>query len=163
MIKSIFFFTFLTIILTTKTTTQRLPGLRPLPIPPITPRPLCKSQINLANHACGLLPYTPLLPASSYPPPPPPNDPPRDEYEDNDRRRRHHHHHDRHRHRHRHHHHETPTEQECCRWLKELDSECVCSLLVHLAPFMIRPLHEYTITVENVCNVTYYCPSVFLS
>ncbi|KAJ9187663.1 hypothetical protein P3X46_003091 [Hevea brasiliensis] len=65
-----------------------------------------------------------------------------------------------HRHRHRHRHAIQPesTEQaNCCRWLNELDDECVCDLLVRLPPFLSRPIHMYNLYLDETCNVTYAC------
>ncbi|KAJ8898662.1 hypothetical protein K2173_004696 [Erythroxylum novogranatense] len=105
-------------------------------------RPLCASQFALVNYACAALPYMPPSPPS----PPPPEE---DSHENG--------HGHRHRRRHRHHHHETQNEENCCRWLKELDDECVCDLLIHLPPFLSRPAHAYSIIVDDACNVTYSC------
>lgn len=120
--------------------------LRPLP-PPTPPRPLCTSQFNLVNYACAQLPYSPAPPL-----PPPPSTPLPPDNSDSSHRHRH-------RHRHRRHHNtrETPEESNCCRWLKEVDNECVCELLVQLPIFLARPVHEYTVLVDDSCNVTYTC------
>ncbi|KAM6558615.1 uncharacterized protein LOC115709501 [Cannabis sativa] len=112
----------------------------------ITPRPVCASQFALANYACSMIPYSPL-------PPPAPSTPSLDAN----------HHHGRHRrggrggHRHRHRHHGTQEEDDCCRWLYEIDTDCVCDMLVHLPNFLSRPVHEYTLVVGDTCNVTYTC------
>ncbi|KAJ8748387.1 hypothetical protein K2173_003024 [Erythroxylum novogranatense] len=116
-------------------------------------RPLCLSQLALVNYACGKLPITPV-----GPPPPPftillPDD------------HQHRHHHHRHRHGYRHvpkqgqvqYGNGTPAEENCCRWLNDVDDECVCDLLLHLPSFLARPLHEYTVIVDNACNVTFSC------
>ncbi|GAV82735.1 hypothetical protein CFOL_v3_26186 [Cephalotus follicularis] len=116
-----------------------------LPIPP--PRPLCPSQVSLANYACLALPFSPGAP----PTPPSPDDP-----DDPDLGGRHHHHHHRHKH---HKHHQTPEEENCCRWVKEVDDVCVCDLLVRLPAFLARPVHDYTVVVSQSCNVTYSCGS----
>ncbi|KAF5731517.1 protein catecholamines up-like [Tripterygium wilfordii] len=75
-----------------------------------------------------------------------------------------HHHHHHHHHHHdddddddHHHHHENPVEANCCHWLTELADECVCDMLVHLPVFLARPAHQYTIMVDDSCNVTYTC------
>ncbi|KAK2363629.1 hypothetical protein QL285_088589 [Trifolium repens] len=68
--------------------------------------------------------------------------------------------HGRHGHRHRHRHHrrgKTPEEENCCRWAKEVDNQCVCELLVRLPPFLVRPPHKYTLTIGEDCEVTYSC------
>lgn len=111
------------------------------------PSPLCPSQFALVNHACLSLPVLPMPPPSpplSLPPPPPPSPSER-----------------RHRHRHgRHHgHQETLVEENCCRWMKQIDSECVCDLLVHLPPFLSRPVHQYTVMIDPSCNITFECGS----
>ncbi|XP_020541292.1 protein catecholamines up [Jatropha curcas] len=67
-----------------------------------------------------------------------------------------------HRHRHSHRHtysnpRELTAQQNCCRWLNELDDECVCELLVRLPPFLSRPAHVYTLYLDESCNVTYAC------
>ncbi|EEF29306.1 uncharacterized protein LOC8266772 [Ricinus communis] len=106
-------------------------------------RPLCVSQLTLANYACGRLPLWssgPETPSSNLVFP------------------------DDHRHGHRHrrrsegkdHDHDTPVD-DCCRWLNDLDDECICELLVRLPPFLARPLHQYTVVIADACNVTYTC------
>lgn len=118
------------------------------PLPPINLPPLCASQFALANRACAVLPYTPV-------PPPSPPSPPSPEGPES----RHHHRHG-HGHRHsRHRHRETHAEEDCCRWLKEVDDVCVCELLVHLPPFLTRPVHNYTVVVDDSCEVTFACGS----
>ncbi|XP_047309320.1 mastermind-like domain-containing protein 1 [Impatiens glandulifera] len=170
----LFFSVFLLLMLIRTSKSQLIPKF-PFPSPPLAPRPLCLQQITLANHACGLLPYFTLPPPS--PPPPAPHPPHSNTPPHHHDPRHHHHHHHHHRshhdgdhtrpsrhrkHRHRRHHEESLIEEECCRWLKELDSECVCSLLFRLPKFMVRPLHQFTATVEDICNVTYHCPSLWL-
>ena len=153
---------------------------RPIP-PPIAPRPLCASQFALASHACAFLPYVP----SPSPSPPPPSLIERHDslkhQLSHDRKHEHEHEHEhqheheqehehehehehkdghRHEHRHRRHGHTmTPVEASCCHWLGTIDSECVCDLLVYLPPFLSRPVHEYTVSVKDSCNVTFQCAS----
>ncbi|CAN6899801.1 unnamed protein product [Brassica oleracea] len=67
-------------------------------------------------------------------------------------RRRHHHHHHHHRHRE-----ETYAQQECCKWVKQMDNECVCDLLVRLPPLLAKPAHNYTVFVDESCIVTFTC------
>ncbi|XP_074274990.1 uncharacterized protein LOC141599019 [Silene latifolia] len=127
---------------------------RPTP----TVRPLCISQFALVNHACSMLPYSPVSPPSPPPPPPPqapsPPDSPDTPCPPDDCQSRHRHHH-----RHRHNNSpNNPTVQECCRWLKEVDTQCVCDLLVRLPVFLARPVHAYTVEVDSHCSVTYTCP-----
>ncbi|XP_030451660.2 uncharacterized protein LOC115673588 [Syzygium oleosum] len=151
---------------------QPTPRLMPMPFPlppPLPPRPLCASQFTLVNHACSMIMPTPAPPpAPPLPPPSPPGPPPPPPCHDDESQDEygHHHHHHHHCHRHRHHHRHrhgrrvgepSPAEQDCCKWLKEVDSECVCDLLVHLPSFLARPIHEYTVIVADSCNVTYSC------
>ncbi|XP_057794416.1 uncharacterized protein LOC131010764 [Salvia miltiorrhiza] len=124
-----------------------LPPPHPLPLPlplPDSPRPLCVSQLALVNRACGRLPYARVPPPS----PPSPPSPPAGEGG-------HHHHHAARREGYV----ETAAEEECCRWLKEVDTVCVCDLLVHLPPFMTRPVHEYKVVVDDSCEVSFGCAS----
>ncbi|XAR58526.1 hypothetical protein NMG60_11013957 [Bertholletia excelsa] len=125
---------------------------QPFPVPTHT-SPLCLSQFALANHACSLVPFSPVPPPS-----PPSPSPPDDAWHGHGHGHRHRHGHG-HRHRHRHHHHETAIEEDCCRWLKEMDSSCVCHLLVHLPAFLARPVHQYTVVVDEQCEVTFDCES----
>ncbi|GAA0172654.1 hypothetical protein LIER_26438 [Lithospermum erythrorhizon] len=48
---------------------------------------------------------------------------------------------------------------ECCRWLKAVDNECVCDVLVHLPSFLSRPVHLYNVLVDESCSVTFSCSS----
>lgn len=128
------------------------PPPHPLPLPqPESPKPLCVSQLALVNRACTLLPY------AQVPPPAPPSPELGEGGEEESGGGGHHHHH--------HNHHrgdgymETPEEEECCRWLKQVDTVCVCDLLVHLPPFMTRPLHEYKVIAHDSCEVTFECAS----
>lgn len=130
-------------------------GPRPLPRPIPPPRPLCASQLALANYACSMLPYSPALPVTP-PSPPSPEVPPPPPDDDESVQSSHGHRHG-HRHRHRGSHEETPEEESCCRWLKQVDNECVCDLLVRLPVFLARPVHKYTVIVDDSCNVTYSC------
>ncbi|KAL4572066.1 hypothetical protein LXL04_018835 [Taraxacum kok-saghyz] len=147
-----------------------------VPIPPFAPRPLCNFQLALANQACAYLPSwrlppSPLSPPSPYPSvsvsvSPPPHrhvhshmhEHGRDEQEHNQTHghRRQDHHHHRHGHGHRRHR-LSPVEQQCCKWLAQVDDECVCELLGRLPPFLARPVHEYTVRVAGSCNTTYTC------
>uniref|UniRef100_M4CH40 Bifunctional inhibitor/plant lipid transfer protein/seed storage helical domain-containing protein n=1 Tax=Brassica campestris TaxID=3711 RepID=M4CH40_BRACM len=76
------------------------------------------------------------------------------------RRRHHHHHHHHHSHRHTE---ETYAQQECCKWLKQMDNECVCDLLVRLPPLLAKPAHNYTVFVDESCIVTYTCGGRLMS
>lgn len=132
------------------------------PLPPIQSTPLCASQFALANHACAMLPYN-RVPPPSPPPvrdtsPPDTSDGPESSPSPSHR----------HRHRHRHSHERpqdqtTPVAQECCRWLQQIDSGCVCDLLVRLPVFLAKPVHQYTVTVDRSCSVTYSCSGRIIS
>ncbi|XP_074368311.1 uncharacterized protein LOC141708540 [Apium graveolens] len=134
------------------------------PLPPIQPTPLCASQFALANHACAMLPYIPIPPPSppivrdTSPPVTSDSDAPESSPTPSHR----------HRHRHSHSHsnplpHQTPVAQECCRWLQQIDSGCVCDLLVRLPVFLAKPVHQYTVTVDRSCAVTYSCSGRIIS
>ncbi|XP_004493654.1 uncharacterized protein [Cicer arietinum] len=126
---------------------------------PTNPRPLCPSQFALVNYACGRLPFTP----GPLPEPPSPDDDGGDDDGGDDKGHNNHHHHHRHepghrhKHGHRHRRHQTPEEDNCCRWAREVDSQCVCELLVRLPPFLVRPLHVYTLAIGDDCEITYSC------
>lgn len=137
------------------------------PIALTNPRPLCPSQFALVNYACGRLPFRPGAPPGPPPAPPSPDD---DDGDDDEGHRNHHHDnghghghghgqgqgHSR-RHGHRHRRHQTQEEENCCRWAREVDSQCVCELLVRLPPFLVRPLHIYKLTIGEDCEITYSC------
>ncbi|KAL2900601.1 2S albumin [Bienertia sinuspersici] len=116
-------------------------------------RPLCLSQFALVNHACSMIPYSPMPPPAppSPPTPAPPAQPPCPPK--NGHRHGHHH-----RHRHSGSSHVNAAADECCRWLKEVDTQCVCDLLVRLPVFLAKPAHDYTVAVSDDCSVTYQCP-----
>ncbi|KAK6937497.1 hypothetical protein RJ641_031005 [Dillenia turbinata] len=124
------------------------------PAPWSSSRPLCLSQFALVNHACSVLPFTPI---------PPPDQQgfelEHDQHEhesnrdDHKGRRKHGVGHHSHGPRHR----TTPIEDDCCKWLKQVDSICVCKLLVHLPPFLTSPAHAFSITVDDTCSVTFTC------
>ncbi|KAJ6873598.1 hypothetical protein NC651_032452 [Populus alba x Populus x berolinensis] len=48
-------------------------------------------------------------------------------------------------------------EENCCRWLSDVDPECVCELLVRLPPFLSKQHHEYTVKIDDTCSVSYSC------
>ncbi|KAI3805978.1 hypothetical protein L1987_21866 [Smallanthus sonchifolius] len=79
----------------------------------------------------------------------------RDHKNGHEQKRHHHHHHHHHHHRHK----ETPVEEQCCKWLSQVDDQCVCELLVHMPPFLARPVHKYSVIVGKACNITYSCGS----
>lgn len=121
------------------------------------PRPLCLSQFLLVNRACSSLPYSSVPPPSPPSPPPPIPSPPSPPSPNSPPSRHHHKHH--HRHRHGIQYQESPAEADCCRWLKQIDTQCVCDLLVYLPVFLAKPRHNYTVSVAQDCTVTYQCPS----
>lgn len=132
------------LVLYPRTESQWAPRSPPLPV---NLPPLCASQYALVNHACSTLPFTPL--------PPPPR---LSSFSQSN--------HSSHRHRHRHEHRHTRKghkeergEHDCCRWFRELDSVCVCHLLVRLPRFLTRPVHNYTVIVDETCDVTFQCGS----
>ncbi|CAN1352787.1 hypothetical protein LINPERPRIM_LOCUS42937 [Linum perenne] len=106
------------------------------------------------------------LPHSALAPPSPPSDTPPDSpatslvltaNHGRRRNRRHDDGNDDGEHRHRHRHGQSPAENNCCKWVRDVDDECVCELLMRLPTFLARPFHEYTITVSEWCKVTYSC------
>ncbi|KAK7355794.1 hypothetical protein VNO80_15056 [Phaseolus coccineus] len=101
------------------------------PLPPTSLRPLCLSQLALVSYACAMMPLT------ATPPPPPSPSPDNHGHRGNQRY--------------------TLQEENCCRWAKEIDSQCVCEVLVPLPPFLTKPLHQYSIRIGESCNVTYSC------
>lgn len=50
-----------------------------------------------------------------------------------------------------------PDEEDCCRWLEEMDDECVCDLLIRLPPFLTKAPHNYSVSIGEECSVTYTC------
>ncbi|KAK7295192.1 hypothetical protein RJT34_18097 [Clitoria ternatea] len=62
-----------------------------------------------------------------------------------------------HGHRHRHRHRQTTDEANCCRWAREVDSQCVCEYLLRLPPFLRKPVHFYTLNIGAACEVIYSC------
>lgn len=105
-------------------------------LPPTPPSPHIQP-------ACALLPFT------QVPPPSPPNSPPPG-----------------HRQRHGHRHSEhiaTPIKKECCRWLQEIDNDCICDMLVRLPVFLTKPIHKYTVMVDSLCNLSYTCSGRLIS
>ncbi|XP_050365590.1 uncharacterized protein LOC126784148 [Argentina anserina] len=162
-----------------------LPNMEAQHYPP--PRPLCASQFALASYACSLLPYGPMpTPQPPPPAPSPPDDDDDDDDDDghshghgsgngkgnsnsNGHGQEHHqghghghkqHRRHSHRHRHRHHHREkslSPQEDNCCKWLTQLDNQCVCELLLRLPTFLLKPAHTYSVFIGSSCNITYSC------
>ncbi|KAJ9187662.1 hypothetical protein P3X46_003090 [Hevea brasiliensis] len=103
-------------------------------------RTMCVSQIALANHACGSL--APSA-ASQF-------------LNHHERRHRHGHRHRLRHNRHGNFAHETPTES-CCRWLNNVDNECVCDLLIQLPAFLSKPAHRFTVVIGDSCSFTFSC------
>lgn len=118
-----------------------------LPPPPL--HPLCATQLALVSYACAMLPFSPGSPLT------PPLSPDDDDGEGHHRSRHNHNH--GHRHRHSRHHRHFPEEDNCCRWAREMDSQCVCEILLQLPPFLTRPSHQYSVVIGESCNVTYSC------
>ncbi|GFP97844.1 hypothetical protein PHJA_001928500, partial [Phtheirospermum japonicum] len=108
----------------------------------------CAPQYALVSSACSSLPYTWVPPPTppSPPAPPSPRGPPapvkpgglQGGYIPR---------------------HETAEQENCCRWLQEIDDVCVCELLVLLPPALARPVHNYTVVVDESCSVTFQCGS----
>ncbi|KAK1352621.1 hypothetical protein POM88_053052 [Heracleum sosnowskyi] len=125
------------------------------PLAPFRPTPLCDAQIAVASRACSMMPFS-IVPPPSPPsllseelPSPSPDSPPSPSHRYG------------HRHRPRHNHEvpsQTPVEQECCHWVRAIDSVCVCNLLVYLPVFLSKPAHTYTVITDPFCNIAYTCP-----
>ncbi|KAJ6401170.1 hypothetical protein OIU84_016560 [Salix udensis] len=146
----VFMFTFMAVSLLLVLGTVNGQLLEPRP-----QRPLCASQIALVNYACGSL--LPAPPAASLPSATAASD----DHNSHGNRHEHGHGHG-HRHGHRHggsrgHGHGGTPEENCCRWLNDVDAECVCELLVRLPPFLSKPPHEYTVKIDDSCTVSYSC------
>ncbi|GLU07517.1 hypothetical protein SLE2022_244730 [Rubroshorea leprosula] len=133
---------------------------------------LCTSQFAVANHACAFLPVVPLPTAAHLRSPPSQSPLPPSPHGGHNHGHRHgpppddgghhiHEHHHRRRHGHRHGHvyryKETTEEDNCCKWLKTIDNECVCAVLAHLPPFLSRPIHNYTVHVDDSCDISFLC------
>ncbi|GAB2267962.1 hypothetical protein Dimus_002939 [Dionaea muscipula] len=99
---------------------------------------ICSSQFVLASAACL------SVPPAQLPPPSPPAPSPQSSRA--------------HRHRRHRRHHETENQQECCHWIRQIDNNCVCDLLVHLPVFLSRQVHNYTVYVDEACSVSFQCP-----
>lgn len=135
--------------------------LRP-PLAPIASTPLCDAQIAVASRACSMIPFSTVSPPSPPSllsealPSPSPESPPSP-------LPRHGHRHS-HSHSHSHQvHSQTPVEQECCHWIRAIDSVCVCNLLVYLPIFLSKPVHTYTVITDPSCNIAYTCPGRLMS
>ncbi|KAE8660642.1 hypothetical protein F3Y22_tig00116951pilonHSYRG00560 [Hibiscus syriacus] len=135
-----------------------MPPRRELPPPHL--RPLCASQLTLVNFACGTILLVPSPFQSS------------DATDEGNGRRngtrssrrgdgngtgREG---DRHRHKHKHRDKPkgiSPEQGYCCRWLKMVETVCVCDILTHLPLFLSWPLHRYIVSVGEACSVTFSC------
>ncbi|XP_058770860.1 uncharacterized protein LOC131644389 [Vicia villosa] len=126
-------------------------------LPPPSLRPLCGPQLTLVSYACGMLSFTRGSPPSPTPPPSFPSSLDNDEGHQGHHDEGHQNHNHTHGHRHRRRHHRTSQEDNCCRWARDIDSRCVCEILVKLPLFLTRPLHEYTVVIGESCTVTYSC------
>ncbi|XP_058076416.1 uncharacterized protein LOC131225005 [Magnolia sinica] len=88
---------------------------------------VCANQFSLAAQACSLLPtlaHHDRCHESGC-----------DDETDSKRHRRHRH-----------------RLENCCRWLKELDDVCVCSVFSRLPLFLTTPDHTYTVEVGGKCK-----------
>nr|ACG46563.1 aspartic acid-rich protein [Zea mays] len=61
---------------------------------------------------------------------------------------------------HDHHDEELRAYRDCCRWLKEVQKDCVCEALLRLPPFLVKPQHTYVVRVGRTCKITYRCGGV---
>ncbi|KAJ4954391.1 hypothetical protein NE237_011174 [Protea cynaroides] len=132
--------------------------------PPTSLSPLCINQFALVNHACAMLPFRPYIP---HPPETKDEDDQPEQQQEQQEEKDHSHGHGlkqishRHRlHHHQHHRHHMGIEIDCCRWLKEVDTVCVCEVLLHLPVFLRAPKHTYRVLVSDECDVTYSCPGI---
>ncbi|KAF3340677.1 sarcoplasmic reticulum histidine-rich calcium-binding protein-like protein [Carex littledalei] len=57
-------------------------------------------------------------------------------------------------------HHESSANKECCRWLQEVDNDCVCEVLLKLPPFLVKPKHKFMVRVGRTCRLSYNCPGM---
>ncbi|XP_010256204.1 PREDICTED: uncharacterized protein LOC104596643 [Nelumbo nucifera] len=125
-------------------------------VPP-PPHPLCISEIALVSNACAFVPIehhlTQLTATRTT------HRGNQEELVNEQQRQQEHDNEDDRQegHRRRNYHHDGPSE-ECCRWLREVDSMCVCQLFVPMPTFLRRPLHSYTIMVDHTCKVVFKCP-----
>jgi hypothetical protein len=69
----------------------------------------------------------------------------------------HDHDHDDHEH---HHDEELRAYRDCCRWLQEVQKDCVCEALLRLPPFLVKPQHKYVVRVGRTCRIVYRCGGV---
>lgn len=54
----------------------------------------------------------------------------------------------------------TRAERDCCRWLDDIDDGCVCTVLLHLPRFLIKPRHQYRVKVGDSCVRTFKCGGI---
>uniref|UniRef100_A0A453I2N3 Bifunctional inhibitor/plant lipid transfer protein/seed storage helical domain-containing protein n=2 Tax=Pooideae TaxID=147368 RepID=A0A453I2N3_AEGTS len=50
--------------------------------------------------------------------------------------------------------------RDCCRWLQEVQKDCVCEALLRLPPFLVKPQHKYVVRVGRTCRIVYRCGGV---
>ncbi|XP_052170935.1 uncharacterized protein LOC127787111 [Diospyros lotus] len=152
---------------------------------PVQPPSYCATQFAVVNRACAMLPFVPLHPDADSRDNGSRHEHEQSHGHDHEHEHGHNHghghehehghnhghghehshehehrHKNRHGHRHRHRHwHHGPSSpgHECCRWLDEVENECVCAVLARLPPFLSRPVHHYTVEVEGVCDVSFDC------
>ncbi|XP_023548911.1 uncharacterized protein LOC111807420 [Cucurbita pepo subsp. pepo] len=117
--------------------------------PKVAPRPPCPSQIALANLACAMLPYSTMALS-------PPSVSLSDNHESHGPPPNHRHLHT-HWHGHQHQISLSPMEENCCKWVQQLDSQCLCRLLSRLPAFLERPQHKISFSVGGSCNATFSC------
>lgn len=119
--------------------------------------PVCAAQITLVNHACSFLPFVVNPPPSHHSLVSAPS------RNHTDGRHRHGHgsppHSSRGNHHRHHRHHHNPEEELCCRWMREVDDDCVCELLAQLPAFLSRPVHQYSVRVGDGCHESFLCGS----
>lgn len=46
---------------------------------------------------------------------------------------------------------------DCCRWMEEVDEECVCATFLRLPPFLFKPKHTYDIKIGSTCSRSFEC------
>ncbi|CAD6211241.1 unnamed protein product [Miscanthus lutarioriparius] len=109
----------------------------------------CISQFAIASQACSILPPSPPDEHHHHDD----DDEDEDDHDDDE-------HHDRDRRRSHHAAAELRAYRDCCRWLKEVQKDCVCEALLRLPPFLVKPQHTYVVRVGRTCKITYRCGGV---
>lgn len=92
---------------------------------------MCISQFALANQACSVMP-----PVEEDP-----DEPSNNHGHGHGRGNGHH----------------PRANQDCCRWLEEVENDCVCQALARLPMFLNRPKHTYMLSVGTTCKFAYKC------